>query len=63
MVSIRNMNQCMYLGNNMKQIILNNFKQLQDMTVEEYTLYRKWNEINSIDWKITKERYIKEVGR
>jgi hypothetical protein len=34
----------------MKETILNNFKQLQDMTIPEYTLYRKWNEVNSIKW-------------
>ena len=44
-----------------KKSLRENFEYLQKMTVPEYTLYRKWQEINERNWSIEEHQRIWEV--
>jgi len=39
-----------------KKRVIENFKMLQDMSVQEYTLFRKWGELNSKKWTGTEQQ-------
>jgi hypothetical protein len=45
----------------LKELVENNFKFLTSMTTEEYTLYRKWIELNAMNWKPKELQLIQEI--
>jgi len=45
----------------MKKLLKQNFDYLKEMTIPEYTLYRKWEDLNQKDWSMEEKQRIWEV--